>query len=137
MDQHHRRLAGALIFCVLISSCALFRVPEETGTVQRAGDAYHEVTSWEVGPSYAHDAICFISVLSGAEYYTELFAGEPDAAFAAQMRASLTRSERRRVDRLYRLIHDRFGADSAPRTLRSSRRTTSLHWTAGGCRAFL
>lgn len=110
MNQHHLRVAGALISCVLISSCALFRVPEETGALQRAGEVAHQSTSWEIGPSYAHDAICFISALSGAEYYTELFADEPDAAFAAQMRASLTRSERRRVDRLYRLIHDRFGA---------------------------
>ena len=105
-----RLLAGiAAVALAVAVGWASLRLPPAPAPVRQPLPDRHVATTWQVEPSYAFDALCFVQLLSGDAYYLDSYEGSDDAEYARATRASLSVAERAAVDRVHWLLHDFLG----------------------------
>lgn len=90
---------------VLLFSGCLERVPPGTGVLQVLTEERHSRTTWSVEPSYPHDALAFLNLITLDPYFSRFYPENPGAPW----REKMSEREKRGVDSLKFWVRDRFG----------------------------
>lgn len=97
-------LAALLSLALAYALLARVRVGAEPGSPSELGAVPYGRTEWVVKPSYPHDALAFLNLISLDPYFAPFYPeGEGE-----RWRALMSRDERAAVDRLYLWLRRRF-----------------------------
>lgn len=99
-------LAAPLCLAAALALLARLRVGAAPGSPSRLYAVMRGRTEWVVEPSYPHDALAFLNLITLDPYFAPFY---PDGE-GALWRALMSRDERAAVDRLYFWIRGRFNA---------------------------
>lgn len=96
-------IIGVALALLTASGCGL-RVGGKLGAPEALQAGRHNRTEWTLQPSYPHDALAFLNLISLDPYFLSFY----DAAIVTTWRERLEPRERKAVDRLHSTISRRF-----------------------------